>query len=101
MLIKQPQVRIATRKVTLWNGEAALAFFALINIEGAIEVRFLGTKPLETPAAHEDAVLALPEAFRQAPLQALKAVFTAYTAPYISTLCFLVSQPARAPATNV
>lgn len=97
MLIRQPQVRIVTRKVTLWNGEAALAFFALINVEGAVEVRFLGTRPIEAQTAPEDAVLALPEAFRRAPLQALKAVFTAYTAPYVSALCFLISQPARAP----
>ncbi|MBI5133828.1 MAG: hypothetical protein HZA81_00340 [Candidatus Taylorbacteria bacterium] len=97
MLIKQPQIRIATRKVALWNGEAALAFFALINIEGAVEVKFLGTRPIEARTAPEEAVLALPEAFRAEPLLTLQAVFLAYVAPYISTLCFLVSQPARAP----
>ncbi len=104
MLIKQPQVRIVTRPVTLENGEAALAYFALVNIAGAVEVRFLGTQAVSDTAAactaQAEAVLALPAAFKAALWQPSKATYSAYVSPFVSTLCFLQNQLARAPSMN-
>lgn len=58
MLIQQPQVRIVTKQVTLGNGEAVLAYFAVITMAGVPEVRFLGHKPL--PAAQDASSFASP-----------------------------------------
>ena len=98
MLIQQPKVRIVSKEVVLGNGELALAFFAVINMGGAVEVRFLGTKTAPAQTAQETTVLALPVAFARAPYLAAKAVFQAYVAPFVSTLAFLINQSPRAPA---
>ncbi|HEY9480812.1 MAG TPA: hypothetical protein VIR98_01095 [Candidatus Paceibacterota bacterium] len=98
MLIQQPKVHIVSKEVVLGNGESVFAFFALINMGGAVEVRFLGTKTAPAQMAKEDAVLTLPAAFTRAPLLAAKAVFQTYVAPFVYTLVFLVNQPPRAPA---
>ena len=98
MLIRQPQVRIISRPVTLVSGEAVLAFFALINVEGAIEVQFLGTKAVQSETKPQGAVLSLPEAIRHAFVFTLKAYFAAYVAPFFSTLLILNNQLARAPS---
>jgi hypothetical protein len=98
MLIQKPTVRIFSKEVTLGNGERAFAYFALINIAGAVEIRFLGTKTAPIETAKETAILALPEAFRHAPILAFKALFTAYVAPFVYTLVFLQNQLARAPS---
>jgi len=104
MLIHQPKVRIISRPVTFETGEAAFAYFALINVAGAVEIRFLGTKAVSETAnaatAQEETVLSLPEAFRHAPILAAKAVFAAYKAPFVSTLAFLINQSPRAPSLN-
>jgi hypothetical protein len=98
MLTHRPTVRIITREVVLGNGELALAFFAVINRGGAVEVRFLGTKPAPAPTAQPDAVLALPEAFQAAAYQPSRAPFSAYKSPFVSTLSFFINQLTRAPS---
>jgi hypothetical protein len=100
MLIRKPQVHIISREVTLATGELVRAFFAIVEMEGVREIKFLGTRPIEGEMAQGEVVLALPEAFRRAPIFVLKALFAAYVSPYVSTLLFLNSQPARAPSRN-
>lgn len=98
MLIKQPQVRIVTKPVTLDNGEAALAYFALVNISGQIEVRFLGTKIVET--AETAPVLLLENISEQIFGETPSHAFSVQPSPFFSTLELLFNQLARAPSLN-
>lgn len=98
MLITKPQVHIVTKEVTLASGELVRAYFVVMDINGVLDVRFLGTKPLE--AAHTEA--------EEAPLliAGTEKVCVA-CAPIVSpfekvshyfSLDFLVNQLARAPS---
>ncbi|MEN9621757.1 MAG: hypothetical protein RLZZ67_191 [Candidatus Parcubacteria bacterium] len=98
MLIKQPQVRIVTKPVTLDNGEAALAYFALVTIEGQVEVRFLGTKAIET--AETAPVLLLENICQQIFGETSSHAFSVKPSPFFSTLELLWNQLARAPSMN-
>jgi len=100
MLIAQPKVRIVSKEVTLATGDIVRAYFAVILTEGVQEVRFLGTKPVETTEAAETPCAAplciaapktatLYETF-------IPAIFEAVSPFY--TLDFLTSQLARAPS---
>ncbi len=82
------------------TGEVVLAYFALVNIEGRVEVRFLGTKTADLETAQQAAILALPAAFKHAFIQPVKSYFTDYVAPFISGRPFLQNQLARAPSFN-
>ncbi len=94
MLIKQPQVQIVTKPVTLPSGEAALAYFALVNIAGQVEVRFLGTKPLPKQAP---VLLLVSSAIKQL-CGEVKILFATVTEPFLSSYEYLVNQRARAPS---
>ena len=99
MLIKQPQVQIFHKKVTLATGEAVLAFFAVIETNGVREIKFLGTKPLEaTNTSSEQEVLLL----KSAPVASVYGdapIFSYFeTVSPFYTLDFLTSQLARAPS---
>ena len=98
MLIKQPQIRIVSKEVTLGTGEVVLAYFALVNTEGVIEARFLGTKPIPAATAETEAPVALLENIL-APFQfhTSPKPFFARVSPFFS-LDFLVNQLARAPS---
>jgi hypothetical protein len=102
MLIQQPKVCIVSRQVSLGNGEAALAFFALINVGGAVEVRFLGSKPLSAAEVAASATAPAAVLLLENPIVRFVAavVYRAveYVAAFVSSLEFLTSQPARAPA---
>ena len=96
MLIKQPQIRIVTKQVTLASGEVVLAYFALVNIEGQVEVRFLGTKPIEASAP----VLLLENTVEQIFGETTSHVFSVHPSPFFSTIELLWNQMARAPSVN-
>lgn len=98
MLIQQPQVRIVTRPVTLDNGEAALAYFALVNIAGQIEVRFLGTKAVAAPVP--EAALLLENHVEQIFGETPSHSFGLQPSPFLSSFCLLLNQLARAPSMN-
>lgn len=95
MLILKPQVRIITKEVALATGELVRAYFAVVDIDGVIDIRFLGTKPIQNKA-------------EEAPLLLACASKCARTTPHIVspfekvshyfTLDFLVNQLARAPS---
>lgn len=98
MLITKPQVHIVTKEVTLASGELVRAYFAVMDINGVLDVRFLGTKPIEAPQTQA----------AEAPLLLEGACKTCYAeAPLVSpfekishyfSLDFLVNQLARAPS---
>lgn len=96
MLIKQPQVRIVTKPVTLDNGESALAYFALVNISGQVEVRFLGTKAIETKDSTP--VLLLENISEQIFGKVSSHRFLVKPSPFFRTLELLWNQLARAPS---
>jgi hypothetical protein len=96
MLIKQPQVQIFSRQVTLATGEAVLAFFAIIETGGVREIKFLGTKPLETEVQEEVLLLAEPKKLSIFGSLFIPSFFEAVSPFY--TLDFLTSQLARAPS---
>lgn len=100
MLILRPQVNIISRIITAPSGELLRAFFAVVNANGRVEVRFLGTRPLEAEMGPQEAPVALLE-------NVLEQVFGESAAPAIQdiaspffSLDFLVNQLARAPSTN-
>lgn len=98
MLIKRPEIRIVSKDITLETGEVVRAFFALVNIEGQVEVRFLGTRPLEATQAAPEAVVLLSspscELCAEAPVKiGAVSVFS----PYFS-LDLFANQLARAPS---
>ncbi|HVT74810.1 MAG TPA: hypothetical protein VHD69_00070 [Candidatus Paceibacterota bacterium] len=101
MLAKRPQINIVSREVTLATGEVVQAFFAVIENNGVREIKFLGTKPIQTSrgaqAAQTAPVLSLaaPKATVFAELF-IKSVYE-YASPFFS-LDFLVNQLARAPS---
>ena len=92
MLIPKPDIRILTRKIILSNGREALACFALMNVQGVLEVKFLGTKLIE-----KEPVLLLENlksvVFGETPICTIYETFS----PYFS-LDFLMNQLARAPS---
>lgn len=94
MLIPRPDIRILTRKVTLENGAEALAYFAVMDCMGVLEVRFLGTKAVaETapPVLLLDKPLEI--VFGETPIRTIYE----FLSPFF-TLEFLTSQLARAPS---
>jgi hypothetical protein len=96
MLIIKPQVRIISREVALPSGELVRAFFALIDIQGVIEVKFLGTKPIsENIESNKILLLDCPKkTVCNTPV-----VSTFYETVYsFNTLDLLVNQLARAPS---
>lgn len=100
MLIPKPQVSIVSRVITAESGELLRAFFAIVNIAGRVEVRFLGTKPLGAEMDVKEAPLALLEncceqIFGESAIPSVKEVVS----PFFS-LDFLVNQLARAPSFN-
>lgn len=107
MLIKQPQVEIASKIVRTPSGELVRAYFALVTIEGRTEVRFLGTRPIE--ASEADFAAQAASAFgTDAPLLLECAGVCTYgetpvrrpasvSSPFY-TLDFLTSQLTRAPS---
>lgn len=100
MLIKQPQVRIATKQVTLASGEVVLAYFALVNIAGQVEVRFLGTKPLPAQTATDSEVFLLENITAQHFGETSSHTFSVQPSPFFSTIELLWNQLARAPSMN-
>lgn len=96
MLITKPQVHIITKEVTLASGELVRAYFAVMDINGVLDVRFLGTKPLDNASTQEETLLlenvqesiygdsVIPSPFEKA--------------SHYFTLDFLVNQLARAPS---
>jgi hypothetical protein len=100
MLIRKPQVNIFTRDVVLPTGEFVRAFFAVIETEGFREIKFLGTRSIDTAETAETApaetlLLAAPVVGVFGDLF-IPSYFEA-TAPFY-TLDFLTSQSARAPS---
>ncbi len=96
MLIIKPQVHIISREITTPEGVLVRAFFAVINIGGAIEIKFLGTKPIEATIKAREEVLLLENVRTQVFGDIKEPRFYGVVSPYI-TLDFLVSQPTRAP----
>jgi len=92
MLISKPDIRIFTKKITLSNGKEALVCFAVMDVLGVLEVKFLGTKLIE-----KEPVLLLENVksivFGETPIRTIYETFS----PYFS-LDFLVNQLARAPS---
>ncbi len=97
MLIKQPQVRIVSKQVTLENGELAFAYFALINIAGHVEIKFLGTKPIEATIQAKDEVLLLENVQTQVYGDTKPSYFHTIFSPFF-TLDLFANQLARAPS---
>ena len=95
MLIKKPQINIISREVTCASGEVVLAFFAIREINGVREIKFLGTKPIEIKAEQE--ILFLENVKSQIfGALSIPSIFEAVSPFY--TLDFLVNQLARAPS---
>jgi len=98
MLIKQPHVQIVTKQITLGTGEVVFAYFALVTIEGQVEVRFLGTKPC--PSAKACPVLLLEHHIEQTFGETPSHVFETHPSPFFSSIELLFNQLARAPSMN-
>lgn len=95
MLINRPQVHIVAKEVTLASGELASAYFAVVEINGVYDVKFLGIKPLEARATAPVLLLESPRqnVWKEAPIvSAFEKI-----SPFF-TLDFLTSQLARAPS---
>lgn len=100
MLILKPQVNIISRVITAESGELLRAFFAVVNVNGRVEVRFLGTRPLGAEMDLSEAPVALLECnseqvFGESAIPSIQDV----ASPFFS-LDFLVNQLARAPSVN-
>lgn len=97
MLIPKPDIRIISQKVTFKNGTEALAYFAVIDVQGVFRVKFLGAKALASHVTSPDAVFLLEnphiQIFGEIPVKSLYEIVS----PFYS-LDFLVSQMARAPS---
>jgi hypothetical protein len=98
MLIQRPNIRIVSREVTLKSGERALAYFAVREVFGVLECKFLGTKVIGAPKAETGAEILLLAApvqtvWAETPIRTIYETFS----PYF-TLEFLTSQLARAPS---
>lgn len=81
------------------SGEIVRAYFAVIDINGVLDVKFLGTKPLETKADAQSKPLLLECASK------ICSNFRPIVSPFEKvshyfTLDFLVNQLARAPSRN-
>jgi hypothetical protein len=97
MLIQQPKISIISKEVTGYSGERLIAYFAVIETSGVPEIRFLGTKPAPLALAPIEVILALPGATARRFGETVERIFTSILTP-LSSLDFLVSQPARAPS---
>ncbi len=98
MLIKRPEIRIVSKDVTLVTGELVRAFFAVMNIEGRVEVRFLGTKPLDaTTASSEAPVVLLSSPSCEACFEPFQVISRSVFSPFFS-LDLFANQLARAPS---
>ncbi len=101
MLIPKPDIRILTRKITLANGAEALVYFAILAVQGVLEVKFLGTKLIYAntvfSTVYREAVLLLEntktQIFGETPIRTIYEIFSPFYA-----LDFLTSQLARAPS---
>lgn len=95
MLITKPQVHIVSREVALASGELVRAFFAVIDVNGVLEVRFLGTKPVTEAKADRALLLECPKAcvYPEAPVLSQFERVSHYF-----TIDYLVNQLARAPS---
>jgi hypothetical protein len=99
MLITKPQVHIVTREVILATGERAWAYFAVIDINGVLDIKFLGTKLIEEQVAPEAQILLI-EGPKTSVYQsaAIKSPFEKVS--HYFSLDFLVNQLARAPSSK-
>ena len=95
MLITRPNIQIVSREITLESGDKAIAYFAIREICGVLEYKFLGTKILKQ--APETRVLLLENSrqqiFGDTPVRTIYEFFSPFY-----TLDFLVNQLARAPS---
>ncbi len=98
MLITKPQVHIVTKEVTLASGELVCAYFAVMDINGVLDVRFLGTKPIEVPQAESEAKPLLLEGARKVCIACAPIVSPFEKISHYFSLDFLVNQLARAPS---
>ena len=98
MLINRPQVHIISREVTMPGGEIARAFFAIREVNGVLDVKFLGIKPIE---AHETSPVLLLDSPRVTIWQDVPLVSVFEKLSPFFTLEFLTSQLARAPSKKV
>ncbi len=96
MLIIQPKISIFSRIVTNLSGERIEVFFAVREISGVREVRVVGTKPLVDESV-EEAIALLPGATTHRFGASIMRVFESAVLSPLSSLSFLLSQPARAP----
>jgi hypothetical protein len=98
MLIQKPQVHILTKEVRLASGELVRAYFAVIDNNGVRDVKFLGTKPIESETvASQPQVLLLDcpkcKVFHETPIVSPFEKISHYF-----SLDLLVHQLARAPS---
>ncbi|MFA6158003.1 MAG: hypothetical protein WC763_00040 [Candidatus Paceibacterota bacterium] len=96
-LIKRPEIRIISKDITLATGELVRAFFAVMNIEGRTEIRFLGTKPLEAEMAQADATPLLAAPICHVCVEQEAVMFRSVFLPFFS-LDLFANQLARAPS---
>ncbi len=94
MLIHKPQVHIISKEVTTASGELVRAFFAVLDVNGVLEVKFLGIKPIEAKT-EEVLLLDTPKVtvFGETPILSQFERVSHYF-----TLDYLVNQLARAPS---
>lgn len=97
MLILKPQVRIITKEVALATGEMVRAYFAVVDINGVIDIRFLGTKPVAKTTEEKPLLLACPTQCKSVSTQIISSF---EKVSHYFTLDFLVNQLARAPSVN-
>lgn len=96
MLITKPQIHIISREVATASGELVRAFFAVIDVNGVLEVKFLGTKPIEARA--EDTEVLLLDAPKAAVYAEAPILSRFERVSHYFTLDYLVNQLARAPS---
>lgn len=97
MLILKPEIRIISRKVTLTNGAEIFAYFAVMDVSGVLQVKFLGTKPIDVSPVSNKAVLLLEniksQIFGEVSIRTIYEILSPFYTPD-----FLTSQLARAPS---
>ncbi|HEY4500319.1 MAG TPA: hypothetical protein VJH25_00825 [Candidatus Paceibacterota bacterium] len=95
MLITRPNIQIVSREITLESGERAIAYFAIREIYGVLEYKFLGAKILKQAPEAKVLLLDNPREviFGQTPIRTIYEFFSPFY-----TLDFLINQLARAPS---
>jgi hypothetical protein len=97
MLAIQKQSKYINRRIQLPNGYWADVVFELVDVNGKIVAKAISGKIIGQNIVVNDEVLSLPVYFERETFKPIISPFFSETEVLIKDLCFVVTQPTRAP----